>query len=242
MYDIDLSVFYFLHGFYGRWPSLDAFANLLTDNQVLKAAPSLVAVWALWFVRDLKMEDRRTRIVSLLVAGCGAALFSVLLTRILPLRPRPVFEPSLRSSFAFPESIPDWSRVSSLPSDHAALFVAMACGLIFVSRKWGWLVLLHALLFICLPRAFIGLHYFWDLVVGGLIGVVFACACNSEFVRTRVSQPLVRLEASYSPAFYGAMFVLTLQIADLFQGSRQVLGLLSRVGMSLVRGVGTLFS
>lgn len=240
MRDIDLSVFHFLRGYFGRWPGLDAFVEMLTDNELLKAGPVLIAIWTLWFVRDSKTDDRRVRIVSLLAAGCGAAAFSVVLTRLLPLRLRPIFEPSLSINFPVQEVAGAWSRVSSLPSDHAALFVALACGLIFVSRKWGWLILLHALLFVCLPRAYLGLHYFWDLMVGAFIGLVFAWLCNTEFMRTRVSEPLVRLETSRAPAFYAAMFVLTLQIADLFHGSRQLLGALSHAGASVVRSVGIL--
>jgi hypothetical protein len=149
-----------------------------------------------------------------------------------------MFEPNLSSSFAIPHGLPDWARVSSLPSDHAAMFVALACGLIFVSRKWGLLLLLHAVFFVLLPRAFVGLHYFWDLAVGALIGVLFALLCNSGFVRSRVSAPLVRIEESHAPVFYGAMFMLTLQIADLFHGTRQVLESLRRALAALADSLG----
>ena len=237
MHDIDLRVLFFLREGADRWPKLDAFFDLLASNEVLKAGPVLVAIWALWFVRDAKTDDRRIGIVSLLIAGCSAAIFSVCLTRVLPLRLRPVFEPSLSSAFSMPHIAPDWARVSSLPSDHAALFIALACGLTFVSRRWGLLLLLHALLFVLLPRAFIGLHYFWDLVAGALIGVVFAWLGSSDVVRTRVSAPLVRFEASHAPAFYGVMFALTMQIGELFHGSREVLGLLSRAGGALVHSI-----
>ncbi|MEP7297096.1 MAG: phosphatase PAP2 family protein [Burkholderiales bacterium] len=162
--------------------------------------------------------------MSLLVAGCTAAAVSVLLTKILPLRLRPVFDPTLNLGML--QVTPDWARVSSLPSDHAALFVAMACGLIFVSRKWGWLALVDVVLFVCVPRAYVGLHYFWDLVAGAAIGVVFAWLCNTEFFRTRVSERLMKLEASNAAVFYGAMFALTTQIADLFHDARQAAGLL----------------
>lgn len=236
MHDIDISVFHFLHDNVGRWPAFDGFVEMLTDNELLKAGPVLVAVWFLWFVRDPKMDARRARLVSMLLAGCAAAGFSVWLTRILPLRPRPIFEPSLRLEFAVPEVAGAWSRVSSLPSDHAALFVGLAVGLIFVSRRWGWPILVHALLFVCLPRAYLGLHYFWDLVAGASIGLAFALLCNTAYVRARISEPLVRIEASHAPAFYGAMFILTFQISDLFHGSRQLLGYLGHAGAWVVRG------
>jgi undecaprenyl-diphosphatase len=235
MRDIDIGVLHFLRSYFGRSPAFDGFVELLTENGLLKAGPILITLWVLWFVRDAQTDRRRVGIVSLLIAGCAAAAVSVYLTRILPLRLRPVFEPSLNLGML--QSTPEWARVSSLPSDHAALFVAMACGLMFVSRRWGWLALIDVVLFVCVPRAYVGLHYFWDLVAGASIGVIFALLCNTEFVRTRLSERLLRLEASHAPAFYGVMFTLTMEIADLFHDARQAVGLLVRalawVGRSL---------
>ena len=236
MRDIDIGVLHFLRSYFGRWPAFDGFVEMLVDNGLLKAGPILITLWVLWFVRDAQTDRRRAGIVSLLVAGCAAAAVSVYLTRILPIRLRPIFEPSL--SLGIPQGTPEWGRVSSLPSDHAALFVAMACGLMFVSRRWGWLALLDVVLFVCVPRAYVGLHYFWDLVAGAFIGVVFAWLCNTEFVRTRLSERLVRLEASHAPVFYGAMFTLMMQIADLFHDARQAVGLLVRAVAWVGRGLG----
>ena len=236
MRDIDIAVLHFLRGYFGRWPDFDDFVATLTGNGLLKAGPILITLWALWFVRDAQSDRRRAGIVSLLVAGCAAAAVSVSLTRILPLRLRPVFEPSLNLGML--PIAPDWARASSLPSDHAALFVAMACGLMFVSRRWGWLALVDVVLLVCVPRAYVGLHYFWDLVVGASIGVVFAWLCSTEFFRTRVSERLVKLEASHAPVFYGAMFALTMQIADLFHDARQAAGLLIHAVKSAARGLG----
>lgn len=240
MHDIDVGVFRFLHGYFGRWPALDNFLDTLTDNGLLKAGPILIALWVLWFVRDEQTDRRRTGIVSLLLAGCGAAAFSVCLTRILPIRLRPIYEPSLGAGVPL-QGTPDWARVSSLPSDHAALFVAMACGLVFVSRRWGWLALFDVVLFVCLPRAYLGLHYFSDLVAGAGIGLAFAWLCNTDYFRTRLSEPLLRFEASHSPAFYGVLFTVTLEIGNLFHDARQCLGLfVSAVGW-VVRGLGVPF-
>ena len=236
MRDIDISVLHFLRSYFGRWPAFDGLVDMLTENGLLKAGPILITLCVLWFVRDAQTDRRRVGIVSLLVAGCAAAAFSVILTRILPLRLRPVFDPSLNLGML--QVTPDWARVSSLPSDHAALFVAMACGLMFVSRKWGWLALVDVVLFVCVPRAYVGLHFFWDLVVGAFIGVVFAWLCNTEFFRTRISERLVKLEASHAPVFYGATFALTMQIADLFHDARQAAGLLIHAVTWVSRSLG----
>jgi undecaprenyl-diphosphatase len=235
MHEIDIGIYHFFHDCAERWPGINSLMDMLTENELLKAGPVLFALWAFWFVRDAQTDRRRAHIVSLLIAGCGAALFSVFLTRVLPLRPRPMFDSSL--TFAVPQVTPDWFRVSSLPSDHAAMFVAMASGLMYVSRRWGWLALLHAVLFICLPRAYVGLHYFGDLVAGAMIGAVFAWLCNTEFFRTRVSERVVRLEASSAPVFYAGMLILSLQIADLFHGARAFFGFLAHASGWVARGL-----
>jgi hypothetical protein len=46
MNSIDLSFFFFLRACANRWPGLDSFMDMLTGNEVLKAAPVLVIVWA----------------------------------------------------------------------------------------------------------------------------------------------------------------------------------------------------
>lgn len=236
--DIDVGVFLYFKSFWGQWKGFDHVVDLFIDNSLLKAGPVLVMIWYLWFVRDAQTARRRAGIVSLLAAGCSAALFSVALTKLLPLRPRPMFEPSLGSTLVSP----DWFRVSSLPSDHAAMFVAMAVGLIFVSRTWGIVALLDALLLICLPRAYVGLHYTADLAVGALIGVVFAMLFNSAFVRSRFSNKVVSFEVHRAPVFYGGLFVLTMEIADLFQGARQVAAVAAQAGSWALRGLMQAFS
>jgi len=233
VHDIDVGVFLFFKDCWGKWKGFDDAVDVLAGNSLLKAGPILVMIWCMWFTRSGEITRRRTGIVSLLAAGCCAALFSVMLTKVLPLRPRPMFEPSLGSTLAMPV----WSRVSSLPSDHAAMFVALSVGLMFVSRTWGIVALLDTLLFICLPRAYIGLHYTADLVVGALIGAAFAYMLNSDFVRNRFSRLLVEFEAARPPVFYGALFVLTLEIAELFQGARQITSVAARAGSWALRGL-----
>ncbi|HKW85222.1 MAG TPA: phosphatase PAP2 family protein [Burkholderiaceae bacterium] len=233
VHDIDVGVFLFFRGLWGKSPGLDEFVEMLASNSLLKAGPILVMIWCLWFVREGDVVRRRMGIASLLVAACCAAAFSVALTKVLPLRPRPMFEPSLGSTL----QMPDWSRVSSLPSDHAAMFIALAVGLMFVSRRWGVVALVDALLFICLPRAYLGLHYVADLVVGALIGVTFACLFNSGFVRRHLSSHVVAFESARAPVFYGALFVLSLEIADLFHGARQVVAVAAHAGAWVRHGL-----
>jgi len=122
-----------------------------------------------------------------------------------------------------------WDRSSSLPSDHAALFFALAAGMWFVSRLWGGLALLFVLLFIAVPRAYLGLHYVSDLAAGGAIGVALAWIGNTRSGLKVFSQHAMTLESRRPDIFYPAMILVTYQIADLFYDCRQLLNLMKQV-------------
>jgi undecaprenyl-diphosphatase len=60
---------------------------------------------------------------------------------------------------------------SSFPSDHAMLWMAVATGIFLVWRGIGVLAILYTVLFICVPRAYLGFHYPTDLLVGAAVGI-----------------------------------------------------------------------
>ncbi|HEY2257062.1 MAG TPA: phosphatase PAP2 family protein [Variovorax sp.] len=225
---IDLWAIRFLNSYAGVSHRFDAFMVSIAYNGLFKAGPLLVAFWALWFARDpLRQQYRRARIISALAAACFAAAVSVGVTHVLPLRRRPLIEPQLDFVLPFGMGAEGWDRISSLPSDHAAMFFALAIGMCVVSRRWGSLAVLHVLLFIFLPRAYLGLHYVTDLAAGALIGLVFVWICNARWFLTSVSQRLLALEAVRPAIFYPAMFLISAGILDLFHESRGLLGLVT---------------
>jgi undecaprenyl-diphosphatase len=226
---VDLSVIHFLNPYARVSRGFDVFMVSIAFNNLFKAGPLLVAVWALWFANDpTGRQERRTRIVSAMLASCFAAAVSVGLTHVLPLRPRPLIDPQLNFVLPFGMDAQDWDRISSLPSDHAALFFALAGGLFLVSRTWGSLALLHVLLFIALPRAYLGLHYASDLAAGAAIGLTLVWIFNTRWVSTHVSQRLLALESVRPDIFYPAMMLLSYAIADLFHDGRGLWSIVKR--------------
>ncbi|MBB3176692.1 phosphatase PAP2 family protein [Variovorax sp. Sphag1AA] len=173
------------------------------------------------------MEDRRLAIVALLAAACLAAATSVYLSHVLPARPRPLVDPDVAFVLPYGMERSGWERISSMPSDHAAMYFALAGELCFASRFWGALALVYGALFICFPRAYLGLHFPSDLAAGAAIGLAFAWLMQREFMRSRVWQPLLHWEAAKPHIFYPPMLLLTSIIGGLFHDARAIVHMLA---------------
>ena len=95
-------------------------------------------------------------------------------------RVRPLNELRLLSIVHYGMDNSNWKQLSSFPSDHAALFFTLAVGIYFASRRAGWFCFIYySLLFICLPRVYLGEHYPTDIVAGAAIGMVPGVAGQS---------------------------------------------------------------
>jgi len=221
---IDLAVIGFLNSFAGASRAFDIFMVSIASNNLFKGGPILAAIWGLWFARigANEQQQRRARIVSIVAAACIAAALSVALTQVLPIRPRPLVEPQLDFVLPYSMTVGGWERASSLPSDHAAMFFALAGGLCMLSTRWGWLAMVHVLLFIAFPRAYLGLHYFSDLLAGAAIGLACVGIANTRWVLSGFSQRVISSEGRHPGIFYAAAFLISFQMAGLFHESRSL--------------------
>ncbi|HSE57414.1 MAG TPA: phosphatase PAP2 family protein [Nitrospiraceae bacterium] len=237
MTSLDLAVTLFLNQFVQRSWTFDAFMVYFASSNLAKGYVILPLLWWAWFRKESTEHDRAT-IVSLLMA-CLLAVAISQLAQYKPLRVRPLFIPELHLKHA--ERLQEWHYApwSSFPSDHATFFFSLAVGLFFVSRPLGYLALAHAVLVISLPRVYLGLHYFTDIVAGAALGgsVTYAL-CASERIRARLGAWATTWERSRPASFYALFFVLTMQMTYLFFDAHELALFLSE----LVKGVaGKLF-
>src|SRR6202012_624268 len=87
----------------------------------------------------------------------------------LPFRVRPMYVDGIgyhQPSLQFPMVFESWS---SFPSDMAPYFFGLSFGLYGLSRGLGGLLLVYPGAWVCLPRAYLGIHYPSDLVSGALL-------------------------------------------------------------------------
>lgn len=221
----DVGIVSFLNGFAHRSSTFDAFISVVLQNDVIKAGIVTALLWWVWFRQDDREEERREVVLSGIVACILAVLVTRTLAMALPFRERPLRNAALQ--FRVPYGVDESALIhwSSFPSDHAALFFALATSIFCVSRRAGILVYLHAFFVVCLTRIYLGFHYPTDILAGGLLGIGIASLFSTAGIREVVAKPGLRWQRDHPASFYATFFLVTSQISVLFDPLRQLGGI-----------------
>jgi undecaprenyl-diphosphatase len=194
----------------------DAVCHGISENTTSSGLIFVALLWFCWF----SSPDLRSRhnVLFGTVASALASLLSRMTQLMFPSRARPFQDPSLHLTLPFTVQ-PDSLRhvASSFPSDHAALYFALAATLYSVNRKVGYYALALALL-LSLIRMYLGFHYFTDTLGGAGLGVLCVCLMQS-FRATRRTSAMCQTP---SPAFYAVAFCVTYTIATMFADVRVI--------------------
>lgn len=157
------------------------------------------------------------------VALAGAIGMAFILTRLLAFAtdlPRPLG----REALQVPLEAEHWQNLvrgmtgfGAFPSDHAALFFALAVGLFAWSRRAGLAGLLMAGLFSA-ARVVVGFHYPSDMLAGAVMGAALA---GGAMVMARGVQPVldgvVNLFDRRPAIMYPLLFVVALDFTQHFR-------------------------
>lgn len=192
-----------------RSPLFDSMMVGLSQQYVFKGAILVALLWFVWFLPDQTNPRGREIAIMSVIGGLLGLVVARLLTVVLPFPERPVYNDTVR--LRYPEADPtqyleDWS---SFPSDHAMLWFSVAFGIFLVSRRAGIIVLFYSIVFICLPRIYLGLHHPTDIIGGAVMGTLLVLACCAAPIRQRIGGPLVQWSYRHPPSFYMVAFLLT---------------------------------
>lgn len=205
---------------------------LIWDNDLVKGAVLVMLMWYLWFSNKHKQPHTQERILLSIIACFVAIVVGRALTYILPYRARPVINADVHIATHVQMGISNWS---SFPSDHAVMFFSLATGLYLISKKIGLFSYIYVSIFIFLPRIYLGLHYPTDIMAGAIIGILITWLISLQNLTQAIIKRSMDFASRYPGIFYALFFVLTFQIATLFDESRMLGGYFIRVFMKFIQ-------
>jgi undecaprenyl-diphosphatase len=216
----DKNILLFLNSFVGRWPHLDVFLVGFQNNNLLSGAIFVAMVWYLWFAYTAE-ECNRQRVREIISATICAMAVGLLIARgmakFLPFRLRPLHNPELHLQLpdgVSPHMLENWS---AFPSDHGVVWFSLAIGIYLANRMLGAAALLYAA-FLGLGRVYITVHNPTDMIAGAAIGVVLTVGFCLGSVRSVMHAPIEKLHDRYPGWFYAGAFLVTYEMADMFNG------------------------
>lgn len=219
MNGFDAAIMAALNAFARKNWLFDQGVSFLSENSLLKGGLLAALLWWFWFKADVDDEFRK-RVVATIVASFAAILLARLLALSLPFRARPMNAAGLHFLLPFGANGRLLEKWSSFPSDHAAMFFGFSTGLFFISRRVGAAAFAYSLVVICLPRLYLGIHYPTDIVVGSLLGASVSWCVHGTRAYVAVAQPALAWLRRHPTSFYAVFFLVTYQIADMFDGVR----------------------
>jgi len=223
----DAGTISFLNQFARRSWALDTLF-VLSTNYLVRVAGIIPLYWWAWFRPGEDKTEKRDFLIFGMVWSLVALFVSRLLAYMLPFRTRPMHNPELHFQIPYGQNTNMLLNWSSFPSDHAAVYFAVAVCLYFVSRRMGIFALCWALFVTCLPRVYLGIHYPTDVIAGALIGVGIAFLAKTPAIKT--TRPILRWCTENPGPFYAIMFLFTLQLATAFESVLVVKDFLRAVG------------
>jgi len=213
MNSFDLFISSFLNGFAQRSFRFDELVNWLSESVLFKGCVVMgIGCW-LWF-QNKDVQETREALLAAIMASFPALAVARVLSWVFN-RTRPLIE--TRHLFRLPYGqTPGWEGPSSFPSDHAVLFFALATGVFFASRRTGWFLFVYVSIVICLPRIYLAEHYATDILAGAAIGVFMTWLANTSRIRKPLTGWALRSLETRPGMFYSCLFIVTYQMADLF--------------------------
>ena len=196
--------------------------QFLTFNHLLKGGIFVTILWWFWFKKSDAQQKIREQIISTIIACMSALFIARVLALSLPFRPRPL--QSSDTFFVIPYTIDrrlldTWS---AFPSDHAVLFFAFSVCFFYISRSAGIFALFYTVVFICIPKVYLGLHYPSDIIAGALIGAVVAWVAHKHEVNRYPVRYAMKWLRHHQGSFYAVFFLLTHQVAAMFDSVRSI--------------------
>jgi undecaprenyl-diphosphatase len=223
----DKEILQFFSYFAANHFSINNLVVMLADNDLMKGGVLVTLGWYIWFSdmgQELQLQLNRKGIFNTMLYTFVGLFITRVSVHLFPFRPRPFLNTDLGLFIPENLNILAFSHESSFPSDHATLFMALSYGIWKTNTKVGLFAFIYSVIFILVPRMYLGLHYPSDILIGSLIGIVCVELGFRFNLSKKLDKYLFLFEENKPQYFYPILFVLSYQIADLFEDSRNLLG------------------
>jgi undecaprenyl-diphosphatase len=211
----------FLNKFVGKSPLLDGFVELISDTFIFQGVLFVTLLWFIWF-KD-KAEESRIRLLKGGLATVLTGPLSRLLQLTLTVHSRPLGNPALKLATPIGVDPERWNHWNSFPSDHAALFFALATLICMHNRRLGAFALLWATI-TSSTRIYLGYHYPIDILGGAALGFCMIIGLQKLPFPRGISR-ILEWERNAPSSFYAAAFIVSYQTGTLFNDVRAIVHL-----------------
>lgn len=191
----------------------------LSEANYLKVTPFvLVAAW-LWNCEP-RISNRRDVVNGFVGIGL-AFLFNRALQLLLPFRPRPIHDVLLDLGPPAGLTLEILGGWSSFPSDHAAIFAALIGLVMPLSPRLARVGIAYAILFVLVPRLYLGVHYLSDVTAGFAIGAAASWIAHRKPLASFAGPAVERLARLHPAAFYTITVLMLTQVVQMFGDVRR---------------------
>lgn len=197
---------------------LDRTMHALTTRDLLQGVPFIGLIWFLWFTSE-DAALRARLLVGTIAAACAGVLSRIIQLE-LPTHLRPLHQAQLGFVLPFGVEPDTLNHFSSFPSDHGAVFFTL-CAVIWRERPQLGIAAFVWAVIIDFARVYEGYHFPSDVIGSIVLGWLVLYLCQAVHSARPVSRVLV-LAQDRAAWFYMTAFVMTYQIATLFDDVREI--------------------
>jgi undecaprenyl-diphosphatase len=218
---IDNQIAYFFNQFVHRTPVVDALVFQVSHNHLFKGAVLLSIICYAWFKSNIEdLISKKKGFLLIFIVAVFAEFIARAIALLSPFRYRPIYDPELH--LQAPYSVNEWilNGWSSFPSDHASLFFAISLSIYFLHKRSGMAALAYTILFIALPRLWLGFHFLTDELVGAAIGCFSAWVGYTYLIHTQAVDKLVAFSERKPEYFYPLLMLFAGQLYEMFESAR----------------------
>lgn len=228
----NLIIIFWLNQYSQLSPKFNYIISYIEHAYAFKGLAIMSMLWYLWFKSSDTSLKTKSTIIGAIISCIIALLITSAINYVVPFQFTPIankainFQPPIGSTIDSSNTGHGW--INSFPSHHATMFYALAMGIFLASKRLGYFAFFYITLFIIFPRIYLGLHYPTDVIAGAAVGMLTTVLFNQKYILVIYERPIISLLEKYPAGFQTLLFIITFEIAVMFNDAISFLRLLAK--------------